>query len=104
MGMTPEGRIKHRLNKMLNELGVWHFAPQSGIYGRAGIPDKIVCVAGQFVGIEAKKDSKTPPTALQLKCMVDIEKAGGACFVVYDDDTIDTVRSYLSGILSRAGH
>ena len=102
MGMTPEGKIKHRLDKMLKSLGVWYFSPQSGPFGRSGIPDRIVCVCGQFVGIEAKKDRNTKPTALQLSCMLGIEEAGGTCFVVYDDDTIATVRDYLKGILDRA--
>lgn len=104
MGMTPEGKVKHRLDKMLRSLGVWYFPPQSGPFGRHGVPDRIVCVRGQFVGIEAKKDHKTKPTALQLKCMLEIEKAGGACFVVYDDDTIAVVHEYLAGIINRARH
>ena len=104
MGMTPEGKIKHRLDNMLKSLGVWYFPPQAGPFGKSGIPDRIVCIRGQFIGIEAKKDNKTLPTALQLKCMLEIEKAGGTCFVVYDDDTIDMVRLYLQGIITRASH
>ena len=102
MGMPPEGKIKYRLDKMLKSLGIWYFPPQAGPFGRSGIPDRIVCVCGQFVGIEAKADRKKRPTALQLNCMLEIEKAGGTCFVVYDDDTIATVRDYLKGILNRA--
>jgi hypothetical protein len=98
MGMTPEGKIKKKLNKMLGDFtqyGLWSFPPQSGPFGSAGIPDRIVCAGGHFIGIEAKADKTKKPTDLQVKCMGDIERAGGKCFVVYDDETIEEVAEYL---------
>ena len=95
MATTPEGKIKRRLDKMLNAEGVWFYSPQAGPFGVAGIPDRVCIVEGQFVGVEAKADKTKKPTALQMKCMRDIEQAGGKCFVVYDDDTITQVRDYI---------
>jgi hypothetical protein len=95
MASTPEGRVKARLDKMLKAEGVWYYSPQAGPYGVAGIPDRVVIVAGQFVGIECKADKYNKPTPLQAKCMRDIEQAGGKCFVAYDDETIAVVREYI---------
>ena len=95
MATTPEGKIKRKLDTMLKAEGVWFYSPEAGPFGVAGIPDRVAVVEGQFVGIEAKADKSKKPTALQMKCMADIEKAGGKCFVVYDDDTITQVRDFI---------
>jgi hypothetical protein len=95
MATTPEGRIKAKLDKMLKAEGVWYYSPQAGPFGVAGIPDRVAIVCGQFVGIECKADKTKKPTALQTKCMRDIEQAGGKCFVAYDDETIESVREYI---------
>ena len=97
--MTPEGRIKSRLARMLKQFSVWNYSPQSGPFGRAGVPDRLVLYKGHFVGIECKASEKSKPTALQSKCMADIERAGGRCFVVYDEATINEVKIYLEGVV-----
>lgn len=51
-----------------------------------GVPDYIGCIAGKFLAIELKKDSATPPDALQLYNMRKIEEAGGAYFVAHPDN------------------
>jgi hypothetical protein len=96
---TPEGRIKAKLDKMLSRLGVWFYSPQAGPYGVSGIPDRVVCAAGKFIGIEAKADATKKPTALQRQCMAKIEAAGGKCFVVYDDETIQKAEQYITEVL-----
>lgn len=96
MATTPEGRIKRKLDTMLKDEGVWFYSPQAGPFGRAGIPDRVACVNGLFLGIECKADKTKKPTALQTKCMEDIEKiGGGTCFVVYDDATTEAVRDWI---------
>lgn len=92
---TPEGRIKAALDRMLKAERVWFCPPQAGPFGSAGIPDRVAIVAGIFVGIECKADRTKKPTALQMKCMADIEAAGGKCFVVYDKETIEHVREWI---------
>ena len=52
MSNTPEGKIKRWLDKSLKELDVWFYSPQSGPFGKAGIPDRVAIVKGRFVGIE----------------------------------------------------
>jgi hypothetical protein len=95
MGMTPEGKIKKKIDKLLKKYGVWYFKPQAGAFGKSGIPDYICCFYGQFIAIEAKADYTKKPTALQLKCMEDIEGAWGRAYVVFDDDTLDHVELVL---------
>lgn len=96
MATTPEGKIKKKLDKMLKAEKVWFYSPQAGPFGRAGIPDRVAIVNGLFVGIECKADKTKKPTDLQRKAMRDIEAAGGKCFLVYDDDTIDSVREFIA--------
>jgi hypothetical protein len=95
MADTPEGKVKKKLDKMLHAEGVWFYSPQAGPFGVAGIPDRVAVVVGQFVGIECKADKTKKPTALQEKCMREIEASGGKCFVAYDETTILEVRDYI---------
>ena len=97
MSNTPEGKIKRWLDKSLKELDVWFYSPQSGPFGKAGIPDRVAIVKGRFVGIECKADKTKKPTALQTKTMKEIEMNGGKCFLVYDNETIQEVVLYIEG-------
>ena len=97
MSNTPEGKIKRWLDKSLKELDVWFYSPQSGPFGKAGIPDRVAIVKGRFVGIECKADKNKKPTALQTKTMKEIEMNGGKCFLVYDKETIQEVITYIKG-------
>lgn len=96
MGMTPEGKIKKKIDAMLKSKGVWYFKPQAGPFGRSGVPDYIICIRGSFVGIEAKRDAQHRPTALQTQCMEKIEASGGKCFVVFDDYTLREAERYIN--------
>ncbi len=100
MAATPEGRVKRKLDKMLKQFApeLWYFSPQAGPFGSSGVPDRIVCYKGWFIGIEVKADVKKKMTALQINCKWRIESAGGAFFLVYDDETIAVVRQYLTNI------
>ena len=99
MGTTPEGKVKKKLDTMLkSKRDVWYFPPQAGPFGRSGVPDRIACVAGQLIGIEAKADASKKPTAMQQQCMDKIEAAGGKCFLVYDEATIQEVEEYIDAI------
>lgn len=96
MATTPEGKIKRKLDKMFAECKVWSYSPQAGPFGRAGVPDRIAIVDGLFLGVECKADATKKPTRLQQNCMKQIEAAGGKCFVVYDDATIEEVRDFIN--------
>ena len=95
MATTPEGKIKKKVDDLFKKYSIWYFSPQSGPFGKAGIPDRIAVLSGRFIGIECKANKSRKPTKLQELVMKDIEKAGGKCFVVYDDDTLDKLRTFI---------
>lgn len=71
--MTPEGKVKADIKRVLAEYDCWYFMPSMNGYGRAGIPDFIGCYQGVFFAIEAKaKNGKvTPNQARELQALVD---------------------------------
>ena len=90
MAMTPEGRVKDAIKKMLKAAGWYWFMPVSNGMGRHGIPDIIACKptvitpdmvgqrVGLFVGIECKAPGKLGTvTPLQERELKAIEAAGG---------------------------
>jgi len=94
---TPESRIKTKVTKYLRAERIWYFFPAANGFGRAGIPDIIAIVRGQFIGIECKADCTKKPTKLQQQCGQQIKQAGGEWFLVCDDKTLEEVKHYVSG-------
>ena len=96
--MTPEGKVKDRVKRMLVEHGAWYFMPVSNGMGRHGIPDVIACLEGVFIAIECKA-GKGKTTALQERELANISTAGGIAMVVTDNpDTQEELRKALSRI------
>jgi hypothetical protein len=94
MKATPENAVKRALIKLLNSYGVWHYPASAGAYSIGGIPDRICCVGGKFVGIECKAPGKKP-TALQAKCHSGIRAVGGVVFVVDGEVSLQEVKMWL---------
>lgn len=94
---TPENKVKQKVDRLLQQHKIWFYSPQAGPFGRSGVPDRVAIIRGKFVGIECKADATKKPTRLQLHCMRQIEAAGGVCFLVYDDATLDAVRKFITG-------
>lgn len=92
--MTPESKVKARVKKILTELGAYYAMPVTGGFGNSGVPDFLICVKGKFYGIECKANGGKP-TALQLKHLDDIRKAGGVALVI-DETNVETLRKELS--------
>ena len=89
MATTPEGRIKSKLRRKLSQLNCWVYIPQSGAFGKSGVPDILVLANGKLFGFECKANVKKKPTDLQVIAMETMDKHGAHCMVVYDDETID---------------
>jgi Holliday junction resolvase len=79
--MTPEGKVKTAIRKVLDAEGVYYFMPPANGFGRAGIPDIICCVGGFFFAIEVKA-GKGKTTALQDREIAAINNHGGIAIVV----------------------
>jgi hypothetical protein len=82
--MTPEGRVKAKVKKLLADHYCYQFWPVQTGYGAATI-DCLVCNAGEFVAIECKAPGKKP-TPRQLTTMRTIRKAGGQTWLVTLDN------------------
>ncbi len=97
--MTPEGKVKAKVVKLLKEFKVYYFYPVTGGFGRSGVPDIICCVAGYFFGIECKA-GKNKPTPLQEAEMQKIQDAGGHTLVV-NELNIDELKEKLVCLQSK---
>ena len=85
MAATKEALVKKKVKEILDQMGVYHFSPMQNGMGRAGIPDIIVCLEGQFIGIECKAGKGTT-TALQERELTRIQNAGGYALVVNEEN------------------
>tara|TARA_R110000868_G_C10870367_1_gene762231 strand:+ start:1016 stop:1303 length:288 start_codon:yes stop_codon:yes gene_type:complete len=83
--MTPEGKVKDNIKKVLKAHGAYYAMPMGTGFGNAGVPDFLVCLNGEFLGIEAKAGKGTT-TALQKKNIAEIEAAGGRTLVINEDN------------------
>lgn len=95
--MTPEGRIKVAVKKLLQSRGIWYYMPVSNGMGQHGIPDFICCAPpmGKFLAIETKAPGKLRTvTPLQVRAIEGIRAAKGWALVV---DDVAQVAAFLDG-------
>lgn len=98
--MTPEGKIKAKVNKALARVKhTYKFMPVQAGFGMPSL-DYLVCCGGRFVAIETKRKGKLP-TERQWCTIISILDTGGFVFVVYDDDTCSEMEKILNLIASR---
>ena len=96
MAATPEAKVKAKIKKILKDHSVYFAMPIGTGYGNSGVPDFLCCVYGYFIAIEAKAgDNK--PTALQVRELERIKKAGGYALLV-NETNIDYLRQLLEKI------
>ncbi len=84
--MTPEGKLKQKINVYLRSINAYIFMPVQTGYGSTTL-DFLCCIKGKFVGIEAKAKGNFP-TPLQKLTMERITKAGGLAFVAWDIERV----------------
>jgi hypothetical protein len=86
--MTPEGKVKAKVNAALKVFGpwVWRFMPVQTGYGAPAL-DYLLCVNCIFVAVETKVKGKKL-TPLQEGTRVNITGAGGLVFIVDDDRSL----------------
>jgi hypothetical protein len=83
--MTPEGRVKSRVRKLLARYqGVFTYWPVPGGFGRATL-DVFGCYRGRFFVVEVKRDG-AKPTLRQTQEMSNVEAAMGKAFVIAGED------------------
>jgi len=101
MSRTPEAKVKARVRLILdglraNGVPLYYFFPAANGYGRAGIPDVIVCIRGCFVAIECKAGKNTL-TPLQERERTAILNAEGGWYLV-DELSVEYLRAALEGM------
>jgi Holliday junction resolvase len=79
--MTPEGKVKQQIKRILKDSAVYWCMPMGTGYGNSGVPDFICCVNGHFLGIEAKAGKGTT-TLLQDANIERIHSAGGSVLII----------------------
>lgn len=99
--MTPEAKVKTKIVAYLKSLRdglrvpLYWFSPVGSMYGKAGVPDIIVCWGGMFVGIEVKAPGKIKNTStLQDVAHKSIRAANGRVIVV---DDVEMVKEFFEG-------
>lgn len=85
MASTPEAKVKAKVVGILKDEGAYYFFPATHGYGRSGVPDIVACVGGHFLAIECKA-GKNKPTALQVREIENIRKAGGVAIVANEEN------------------
>lgn len=97
MAMTPEGRVKDKVKKLLKERGIYYYMPVSNGMGRVGAPDILACWQGRWLAIETKAPGKrNHTTPNQKRELAAIQAAGGIALVV---DDVEQVREVLDDCL-----
>jgi hypothetical protein len=88
--MTPEGKVKEAVKKVMRKHGVWYFMPMQNGFGVVGIPDFICCIDGLFFTVETKapgkRDNTTPN---QQRVMREILEHGGYAIVADDAKQVE---------------
>ena len=94
--MTPEGKVKAKVKKVLNDIGAYYAMPVGTGFGNSGVPDFLVCLRGRFYAIECKANGgKT--TALQDKHLADIRGAGGVSLIIHEAN-VENLRKELENV------
>lgn len=98
--MKREADVKSAVKELLNSFGarVWWFMPVPTGFGVQGVPDFVVCLDGQFFGIETKFGGNKQ-TPWQVKQQAAIHKAGGVYFVATEKN-IDGLRLTIEAALA----
>ena len=91
--MTPEGKVKDKIKKLLVKHGAYFDMPVSNGMGKPSL-DFIVCSNGYYMGLEAKAEGKTP-TPRQLNTMRQMAEAGAAVMVVHDEASLEALDAWL---------
>lgn len=91
--MTDEKAVKEAVKRRLKKFGAWWTMPHQAGFSQRGVPDIIACYNGRLIGIECKY-GKNKPTPLQTQQMENIERAGGTCMVV-NENNLDEVEKML---------
>jgi hypothetical protein len=87
--MTPEGKVKAKVKKILKKYPHWGDWPVPSGYGK-GTLDYIGCIAGRFFAVEVKAEGNKP-TALQDRTITEMRWHGAEVFVIAGVNDLELV-------------
>ncbi len=100
--MAEEKNLENRLKEFLKSEECWYLKYWAGGgFTKSGIPDLLICCNGLFIGAEIKAKNGTP-SALQIRALLKIRKAGGIGVLVYPEDEL-TFRSLIVALQAGNG-
>lgn len=85
--MTPEGRVKADIKRLLKGRRIWHYSPVSNGMGVHGIPDFVCCWNGSWLGVEAKAPGKLANVSRVQNYQFELIRKSGGTVLVVDDVT-----------------
>ena len=93
--MTPEGRIKAAVDRVLYayEGTLWYFKPVQTGFGQRAL-DYLGVVKGHMFAIETKREGKMA-TMLQRQCARNIYLSGGTVWFISEAATVELFRKWL---------
>ena len=83
--MTPEGKVKEEIKKVLKKTGIWYYMPVQNGMGVVGIPDFMCCADGKFIGVEAKAPGKIDNLTPNQKRIRDQIQESAGWYIAVDD-------------------
>lgn len=90
MALTPEGKVKEKVKRLLKKYDCYQFWPVQTGYGAPTL-DCIACANGYFIGIETKAPGKHP-TPRQKLTIDDMNASKATVFVIGQYKRGDIVR------------
>lgn len=95
----PESLLVKKIKAMLDSHGALAIKVHGGPYQQAGIPDLLVCLHGNFIGLEVKvPERRNTLTKLQQQTLDEIKRAGGISAVV---TSVEEAESAIRGVLDQ---
>jgi hypothetical protein len=91
--VTPEGRIKAKVDAVLKKYGAYYLKPVQNGMGAPAVDYHGIANGHGFV-IETKAPGGAP-TARQLHTLSQVRKAGGSTFVISCQESIDAFEAWL---------
>lgn len=90
--MKNEADVKRQVKALCRKHNAYYAMPQGAGYGRAGVPDFLICQRGRFIAVETKFGSNKA-TPMQLQQLREIGQSGGVALVITEVnlDLLDSV-------------
>ncbi len=92
--MTPEGRVKAAVDKVLRAAGAYYHKPVINGMGKPTL-DYVGCQRGMFFAIETKTGSKQM-TERQKITAAEMSKAGGVVFLINESTGTKELEEWLN--------